>query len=74
MLIDILKAMIVGLVEGITEWLPISSSTHVELVCALLKTQYSEAFFKVGLCLPSGPCVTEDDVRYIVDTIKRAIL
>ena len=47
MLIDILKAMIVGLVEGITEWLPISSSTHVELVCALLKTQYSEAFFKV---------------------------
>ena len=33
----------------------------------------SEALFKVGLCLPSGPCVSDDDVKYIVDTIKRAI-
>ena len=33
----------------------------------------SEALFKIGLCLPSGPCVSDDDVRYIVDTIKRAI-
>ena len=47
MLIEILKAMIVGLVEGITEWLPISSSTHVELAAALMKTNYSEAFYKV---------------------------
>ena len=34
----------------------------------------SESLFKVGMCLPSGPCVTDDDVRYIVDSIKRAIL
>lgn len=47
MLIEILKAMIVGLVEGITEWLPISSSTHVELACDLMKTAYDEAFFEV---------------------------
>ena len=33
----------------------------------------SEAIFKVGLCLPSGPCVSDDDVRYIVDCIKDAI-
>ena len=33
----------------------------------------SEAIFKVGMCLPAGPCVTEEDVRYIVDTIKGAI-
>ena len=33
----------------------------------------SEAIFKVGLCLPSGPCVSDDDVRYIVDSIKSAI-
>jgi hypothetical protein len=33
----------------------------------------SEAIFKVGMCLPAGPCVTDDDVRYIVDTIKSAI-
>ena len=33
----------------------------------------SEAIFKVGMCLPSGPYVTDDDVRYIVSTIKSAI-
>ena len=33
----------------------------------------SEALFKVGMCLPAGPYVTDDDVRYIVDTIKAAI-
>ena len=33
----------------------------------------SEAIFKVGMCLPAGPCVTDEDVRYIVDTIKASI-
>ena len=33
----------------------------------------SESLFKVGVCLPSGPYVTDDDVRYIVDTIKQSI-
>ena len=34
----------------------------------------SEALFKVGMCLPAGPYVTDDDVRYIVDTIKANII
>ena len=34
----------------------------------------SEAMFKVGMCLPAGPYVTEEDVKYIVDTIKSAII
>jgi dTDP-4-amino-4,6-dideoxygalactose transaminase len=33
----------------------------------------SEALFKVGMCLPAGPYVSDDDVKYIVDTIKAAI-
>ena len=33
----------------------------------------SEALFKVGMCLPAGPYVTDDDVKYIVDTIKTSI-
>ena len=33
----------------------------------------SEAIFKVGMCLPAGPYVTDDDVRYIVDVIKQSI-
>ena len=34
----------------------------------------SEALFKVGMCLPAGPYVTDDDVKYIVETIKAAIV
>ena len=30
----------------------------------------SESLFAVGLCLPAGPYVTDEDVRYIVDSIK----
>ena len=33
----------------------------------------SEAIFKVGMCLPAGPYVSDEDVKYIVDTIKAAI-
>lgn len=34
----------------------------------------SEALFKVGMCLPSGPCVTDKDVKYIVAKIREAIV
>jgi len=34
----------------------------------------SESLFKVGMCLPSGPYVSDEDVRYIVETIKNAIV
>ena len=34
----------------------------------------SEDIFKVGMCLPAGPYVTDDDVHYIVETIKSAIV
>ena len=34
----------------------------------------SEAIFKVGMCLPAGPYVSDDDVKYIVDTIKENII
>ena len=34
----------------------------------------SEQLFKQGLCLPSGPMVTEDDVRYIVAKMKEGVV
>lgn len=34
----------------------------------------SEAMFKIGMCLPAGPYVKDDDVKYIVDCIKEAIV
>lgn len=34
----------------------------------------SEALFKVGMCLPAGPYVSDDDVKYIVDSISDSIV
>ena len=34
----------------------------------------SEELFKIGMCLPSGPYVSDEDVRYIVDCIKEAMV
>ena len=34
----------------------------------------SEALFKRGLCLPSGPCVTDEEARYIVERIQELIV
>ena len=33
----------------------------------------SEGLFKTGLCLPSGPLVTDDDVDFIIDAIREAV-
>jgi len=41
--------------------------------CPAYLNGVSEGLFKKGMCLPSGPCVTDDDVQYIVDCIKNAI-
>ena len=42
--------------------------------CPAYVNGVSEAIFKVGMCLPAGPYVSDEDVKYIVDTIKSAIL
>jgi len=41
--------------------------------CPAYTNGVSEAIFKVGMCLPAGPYVSDEDVKYIVETIKAAI-
>ncbi len=43
-LLNILKAIILGIIEGITEWLPISSTGDLILANEFIKLQESEAF------------------------------
>ena len=46
-MIEILKAIILGIVEGITEWLPISSTGHIILVDELIKLNVSDEFMSM---------------------------
>lgn len=48
-LIEILKALLFGIVEGITEWLPISSTGHMILLNEFVKLDVSEEFWNMFL-------------------------
>lgn len=47
MFFEILKAILFGIVEGITEWLPVSSTGHLILLDKFVKLDVSEAFYEM---------------------------
>ena len=47
MIIEMLKAVLFGIVEGITEWLPVSSTGHIILLDEFIKLNVSEAFMEM---------------------------
>ena len=46
-LFDILRSVVYGIIEGITEWLPISSTGHMILAEQVLKFSFSDAFMEM---------------------------
>ena len=73
---DNVEALRVFMLEKKVEARPVWKPMHKQPVYASAPAYVSgvsEAIFKVGMCLPAGPYVTDDDVRYIVECIKEAI-
>ena len=54
--------------DGRCDYTVVTSESSVSYINGV-----SEDIFKVGMCLPAGPYVSDDDVKYIVETIKSAI-
>ena len=49
LIIEIIKAVVIGIVEGITEWLPVSSTGHLILLDELIRLDVSVAFYEMFL-------------------------
>ena len=60
-------------VEARPVWKPMHKQP-VYAGCPAYLNGVSEEIFKVGICLPAGPCVTDEDVHYIVGCIKEAMV
>ena len=48
-IIEFFKVVILGIIEGITEWLPISSTGHLILADEFIKLNVSDAFMQMFL-------------------------
>jgi len=74
---DNVEAMRVFMLSKKVECRPVWKPMHKQPVYAdapVFTNGVEEDIFKIGMCLPAGPYVSDDDVRYIVDCIREAIV
>jgi dTDP-4-amino-4,6-dideoxygalactose transaminase len=74
---DNVEAMRVFMLGKKVECRPVWKPMHKQPVyagCEVYTNGVEEDIFKIGMCLPAGPYVSDEDVRYIVDCIKEAII
>ena len=74
---DNVEAMRVFMLSKKVECRPVWKPMHKQPVyggAPVYTNGVEEDVFKIGMCLPAGPYVTDDDVKYIVDCIKEAII
>ena len=74
---DNVEAMRIGLDALNIESRPLWKPMHKQPVykgCPAYLNGVSEELFKVGMCLPAGPYVKDDDVRFIAEAIKDLII
>lgn len=73
---DNVEAMRVFMLSKKVECRPVWKPMHKQPVYAdapVYTNGVEEDLFKVGMCLPAGPYVSDEDVRYIVECIKKAL-
>lgn len=74
---DNVEALRVFMLEKKVEARPVWKPMHKQPVyknAPAYVNGVSEAVFKIGMCIPAGPYVSDDDVKYIVNCIKEAIV
>lgn len=72
--VEALRAFMLGKkIEARPVWKPMHKQPVYKDAPAYING-VSEAIFKIGMCLPAGPWVTDEDVYYIVECIKEAIV
>ena len=74
---DNVEAMRVFMLNKKVECRPVWKPMHKQPVykdAPVYTNGVEEDIFKVGMCLPAGPYVTDEDVKYIVECIKEAIV
>lgn len=68
--IELLKVILLGIVEGITEWLPISSTGHMIILDELIHLNQSSSFINVFLVVIQLGAILAVILLYLVGVIQ----